>query len=198
MSEAIYFKTSDDSQLYLSLFVASTLHWVTKNISIIQQTTFPAQQGTGLVIRTPSPSTFTLNVHIPYWVNAAGVSIVINGVPLKATFTPSSIFPISRQWMNNDIVNISVPFTLHLDAIIDDPTLVAVMYGPLVLAGLTQVSHTLPISTSSQLPSILKPVTGNPLQFIASVDGGKTTMTMQPLYTLTTQQYGVYWKLRPN
>jgi len=198
MGEAIYFRSADDTQVYVNLYVASTLTWASRNITIVQTTTFPTEQGSTFTVKTASktPETFTLNFHIPYWV-AEGGQVSVNGVPIKSPLVPSSLLPIARGWSNGDVVNITLPMNLHLHYMNDDPTMVAVMYGPLVLGGLTDVPHTLPITDSNELPQIIKPVPGQPLQFIASVDGGNTQMPMQPLYTLMMQNYGVYWQLQP-
>ena len=48
---------------------------------------------------------------------------------------PSSYAKIDRTWKNGDRVDVKLPMRLHLRAIPDDPTLAAIMYGPLVLAG---------------------------------------------------------------
>jgi len=48
---------------------------------------------------------------------------------------PSSYAKIDRMWNNGDRVEVKLPMRLHLQAIPDDPTQAAIMYGPLVLAG---------------------------------------------------------------
>ncbi|MCJ7841133.1 glycoside hydrolase family 127 protein [Lederbergia sp. NSJ-179] len=42
---------------------------------------------------------------------------------------------MERVWNNNDRVEIKIPMTLRLERMPDNPKRVAIMYGPLVLAG---------------------------------------------------------------
>ena len=75
-----------------------------------------------------------LNIRIPYWATRGG-KIILNGEALPAFSSPSSYLTLSRTWKDGDRVEVSLPMGLHIDALADDPTLQAVMYGPLVLAG---------------------------------------------------------------
>jgi uncharacterized protein len=133
LSEGFYFH--NEQSLWVNLFFASELNWRDKGVIVRQETRFPEEAGTRLVIQTKSPARFTLNVRIPYWADAA--SITVNGKPFQPhqKLTPSSYAKIDRTWKNGDRVDVKLPMRLHLQTIPDDPTLAAIMYGPLVLAG---------------------------------------------------------------
>jgi len=133
LSEGFYFH--NEQSLWVNLFFASEVNWREKRVVIRQETRFPEEAGTRLVIQTKSPTRFTLNVRIPYWTNAA--SVTVNGKRFEPNqkLEPSSYAKLDRTWKNGDRVDVQLPMRLHLQAIPDDPTLAAIMYGPLVLAG---------------------------------------------------------------
>jgi DUF1680 family protein len=133
LSEGFYFH--NDQSLWVNLFFASEVNWREKGITLRQETRFPEEAGTRLVIQTKSPTHFTLNVRIPYW--ADGATVTVNGKPFQPNqkLEPSSYAKIDRTWKNGDRVEVKLPMRLHLQTIPDDPMLAAVMYGPLVLAG---------------------------------------------------------------
>jgi len=133
LSEGFYFH--NEQSLWVNLFFASEVNWREKGITLRQETRFPEEAGTRLLIQTKSPARFTLNVRIPYW--ADGATVTINGKlfePIQK-LAPSSYAKIDRTWKNGDRVDVKLPMRLHLQTIPDDPTLAAIMYGPLVLAG---------------------------------------------------------------
>jgi DUF1680 family protein len=133
LSEGFYFH--NEQALWVNLFFASEVNWRQKGVIIRQETRFPEEAGTRLVIQAKSPARFTLNVRIPYWADAA--SVAVNGKRFQPNqkLQPSSYAKIDRTWKNGDRVDVKLPMRLHLQAIPDDPTLAAIMYGPLVLAG---------------------------------------------------------------
>jgi DUF1680 family protein len=133
LSEGFYFH--NEQSLWVNLFFASEVNWRDKGVIVRQETRFPEEAGTRLVIQTKSPARFTLNLRIPYWAEAA--SVTVNGKPFQPhqKLAPSSYAKIDRTWKNGDHVDVKLPMRLHLQTIPDDPTLAAIMYGPLVLAG---------------------------------------------------------------
>ena len=64
-NEFIY--THHNNALYLNLFVASELNWRDKGVLIRQETTFPYEEKTKLIISTDTPVAFNLKVRSPKW-----------------------------------------------------------------------------------------------------------------------------------
>ena len=133
LSEGFYFH--NEQSLWVNLFFASEVNWQGKGVVLRQETCFPEEAGTRFVIQTKSPTRFILNVRIPYWADSA--SMTVNGKRFQPNqnLKPSSYAKIDRMWNNGDRVEVKLPMRLHLQAIPDDPTQAAIMYGPLVLAG---------------------------------------------------------------
>jgi len=143
LNDSIYFH--DDDNLYVNLFIASSVDWKSKGVRVEQVTEFPEQQGTAFVIHAEKPTRFGLQVHVPYWATQ-GVTVSVNGARIEVKAKPTSYLPITwtgrnacppvaREWKDGDKVEVRMPFALHAWPMPDDPELVAVMYGPVVLAG---------------------------------------------------------------
>src|SRR5580700_8671202 len=218
LSEGFYFH--NEHSLWVNLFFASELNWREKGVILRQETRFPEEAGTRLLIQAKSPARFTLNVRIPYW--ADGASITLNGKPFepKQKLEPSSYAKIDRTWKNGDRVDVKLPMRLHLQTIPDDPTLAAIMYGPLVLAGELGAQNLDPKRIYSDdkflhggfspvavpelagdrnaLDKWIQAVRANdkPLSFRTVGAGRPEDVTLSPFYRLFNQRYCVYWRFR--
>ncbi len=131
-SSNIYFHNNEE--LYVSQFIASELNWNEKGLKISQTTQYPNEQGTTLEFECANPINLAVQVRYPYWA-INGIEIYVNGKPQPTTQKPGSFVAIHRNWKNGDKLEIKFPFSLRLETMPDDSNRVAVMYGPLVLAG---------------------------------------------------------------
>ena len=87
----------------------------------------------------------------------------------------------------------------------DDSSRVAVMYGPLVMAGdLGPVKDAVPrdimyvpvMMTDNRDPSAwMKPVEGKANTFMTTNTGRPRDVEMKPFYTVYNRRYSVYWDL---
>jgi DUF1680 family protein len=127
-NEPIYFE--DAQGIYVNLFIASELHG--KSIGLKQQTRFPDEDRTTLLVDFAPASETTVRIRIPSW-TAAGGSASVNGRPLEAFASPGSYLAITRVWKPGDRVEVQLPMQFRLEPMPDDPSLAAVMYGPLVM-----------------------------------------------------------------
>jgi DUF1680 family protein len=218
LGDSIYFH--DDRGLYVNLFVPSEVHWKDKGVRVIQDTLFPEQDTTHLVVRVERPTRLAMRVRVPYWTNDGSASL--NGRPLTAFAAPGSYLVVDRTWNDEDRLDVTLPMSLHVDAMPDDDTLQAVMYGPLVLVGKMGTEgitaenrraeptapRTVPdyknpapptapeIRASSADPaSWLEPVPGRHLEF--RTIGQARQVTFVPLYQIFDERYGTYWRVRP-
>jgi DUF1680 family protein len=214
--DSIYFH--DDAGVYVNLFIASELNWTERGVRLVQQTRFPEEEGTTLRIQTTKPVRFALRIRVPYWTTAGG-SAALNGRVVDGFAGPGSYFVLDRTWRNGDSVAIKLPMSLHLHPMPDDPTLAAVMYGPLVLAGRLGTDgltpevlraeptkpRTVPEYKDKPQPALeLRTQGGQPkewiqrtsdraLQFRATGQGRDVTLV--PFHTIFDERYAVYWRL---
>jgi DUF1680 family protein len=215
LSEGFYFHNSQS--LWVNLFFASEVNWKEKGVVIRQETRFPEEAGTRLIIQTKSPAQFSLNVRIPYWADNA--SVTINGKRFRPNeeLAPSSYAKIDRTWKHGDHVEVQLPMRLHLQTIPDDQKLAAIMYGPLVLAGELGAQNLDPkriYSDDKFLHGGFSPVAvpelagdrnaldkwiqavNRPLSFRTVGAGRPEDVTLSPFYRLFNQRYCVYWRFR--
>jgi DUF1680 family protein len=130
--DSIYFH--DDKSLYVNLFIASELRWPEKKLTLRQETAFPKEQGTTLVVSAPADLELELRFRIPYWATR-GVTIKINGQSQPLAARPGQYLSVGRVWKNGDAISVEFPMSLHLWRMPDDSGLAAILYGPVVLAG---------------------------------------------------------------
>jgi DUF1680 family protein len=215
LADSIYFH--GDAGLYVNQFIASELEWPEKGLQVRQETRFPEEQGTALRIEAKKPVALELSIRVPWWATR-GIALKVNGLPLEGVPAAGSYVKIDRTWKSGDKIEVSMPMSLHSEAMPDDPTLQVFLYGPLVLAGelgaegLTEAmqyggadgSNTLkgdPIGapefrSSAEDPAAwIRPVAGRELAFRTS--GQERDVTLMPLDQLFGQRYGVYWRVKP-
>ncbi len=212
IGDTIYFQ--DDHALFVNLFIASEVTWPEKGVRIRQETDFPEREETTLVAEVETPTDFTIHIRIPHWVMRGG-SVKVNGVPLPVFASPGCYLSLTRTWRNGDRVEVRLPMGLHIHPMPDDPTLQAVMYGPVVLAGRLEEARPrratksgedyspagepvpAPTIETDSLESVswLEPLPQQPLTF-RTVSQSRT-ITLIPLYKICGERYAVYWKVRP-
>jgi len=168
--DSIYFKVADDSALYVNLFIASSLDWTSKGVTVSQTTAFPTEQGTTITVT--GSGEFSLRVRRPAWART-GYVVRVNGTPVDtADVQPGTYVSIDRAWSDGDQVTIDMPFTLRMESAQDDKALRAVFYGPIHLvarkATTSKLTFSLDTTThlSGDLGETFKPVAGKPLHFM--------------------------------
>ncbi|MBR3021283.1 MAG: glycoside hydrolase family 127 protein [Bacteroidaceae bacterium] len=117
--EAAYFVGADT--LWVALYLPTTARWDAKHVTLEQQCEWPAQSSVirvtkgfrGLFRRATRP--FTLRLRVPYWATE-GFCVTLNGQPVATSFQPSSYVEIpQRRWRKTDVVEVTMPFTNHID-----------------------------------------------------------------------------------
>ncbi len=210
--DTIYFH--DAGSLWVNLFIASELNWAEKGISVRQETKFPQSDTTVLKFKAAAPATFALKIRHPAWATD-GLKISVNGKTQKITSTPGSYAAVQREWRNGDTVKIQLPMKLHTESLPGPTNEVALLYGPIVLAGelgtngmpnlfLTSQEQAnrvadpaVPVLVSpvDKLLKHVKPVSGKPLTFRTSGIGHPQDVTLEPFYEVHRERFSVYWQL---
>ncbi len=179
--DSIYFHNGDT--LYVNLFIASTLTWPGRGITIRQDTTYPQTPSSRLTVTGSGP--IDLRIRIPGW--ATGAQVRVNGTA-QGSPAPGSYLTINRTWAGGDTVDISLPMSLALDPTPDNPAVRSVRHGPIVLAG--QYGSTNLGSLPTLDAASLRP-TANPLEYTATASTG--AVVLRPFYLTHGQRYTVYW-----
>lgn len=218
--EAIYYHKKNE--LFVNLFIPSELDWKEQGVTVSQETTFPEQGKTNLTINTDEAKELKLQIRYPSWATA-GVSVKVNGKKFKVKEKPGSYIAINRKWLDGDKVEVEYPMTLKITPS-DNPDVVSVTYGPIVLAaelGTEGIETPAPFSNprlhndyytydfhvpagitneldakGKRVSEWLAPVEGKPLTFTTDKAMVGKDLTFRPLYDIHRERYVVYWRLK--
>ncbi len=195
-NEGIWYEAADGG-LYLALFIPSVLEWRERGVIITQETAFPAEESVRLTIAVKKPVRFPLYLRRPGW--AGEIAVRVNGTATQASLNGKGFLVVERRWRNNDRVEIVMPMRLRTEAMPDNPDRVALLYGPVVLAG--QLGDTLPdpvYGTPVLLTGKRNPVewiqhAGAPFTFRTAGVGMPFDFDLRPFYSTADDYYSVYF-----
>ena len=131
--ELIY--SHNDNNVFVNLFIPSTLNWEAKGIALTQTTTFPYDNQSEIVLKLKKKQTFTLNIRQPIW--AENFEILVNEKIQEIQEQPSSYIAINRKWKSGDKIMVRFKTSTHLENLPDGSNWVAFVDGPIVLAAKT-------------------------------------------------------------
>ncbi|MFT3784446.1 MAG: glycoside hydrolase family 127 protein [Nibricoccus sp.] len=210
--EAIFAHTAD--ALYVNLFIAAEVNWRERHVKISQETKFPTADTTRLVWHAEAPAELALRIRHPGW--AAGqLTITINGEPARIDSRPGTYAELKRTWRDGDVVEVKLPMTLHSEELPGTPGTIALLYGPLVLAGKLgsldmpsayardQVPPTrYPFPNAPELVTSDNPlahvemISRDPLLFRTKGLARPSDVVLAPFYAVHHERYTVYWNVR--
>jgi hypothetical protein len=187
-------------------------------------TDFPEGDSATIKLTGSPEKEISLMLRRPYWADT-NFAISVNGDPMPphmlvapgpeparrsgsgATARTSWFVTLQRQWKSGDEIKVTMPKKLRLEPLPDNPRRVAILWGPLVLAGdlggenshRNQSSRTnfVPVFVSAERPVAewLKPVPGMPGNFRTAGVGQYRDVDFVPFYRLHRRTYGIYWDL---
>lgn len=207
LGDTIYFR--DPAGLWVNLFIASRLDWPERGIELRQETDFPNEPRTTLIVDRSSPKPWTLRLRIPGW--TTGARVLVNGEVAPGMTEPGSYLHLTRGWKKGDRVSVELPMTLSRETLPDDPSVEAYLYGPLVLAGQFAKGEVPPNGDRMKGPDLVAapivvpdlPVRDKPLETWLTREADATlawrtrglpaNVRFEPLYA-SWQRYAVYWR----
>jgi DUF1680 family protein len=131
-ADGIYYENGE--KLWINIYAPSTAKWEAAGVTVTTETDFPEGESAKIKITADSPKEFTLVLRRPKWA-ADGFAVSVNGEAVSSTSEAGSYVEILRTWKTGDVVELKLPKTLRLEPLPDNEQRVAVMWGPLVLAG---------------------------------------------------------------
>jgi DUF1680 family protein len=197
----IYFQSGD--KLWVNFYTPSTAEWVQAGAKLAVDTSFPEGESASLKFTLARRKKFTLALRRPSWAGG-NFSVKVNGKALAKLPPPGSYVEIKRAWKSGDTVALVLPKQLHEEPLPDNPRRVALMWGPLVLAGdlgpeqgrrRRGRSNDVPVLVAAETPVAewLKPVARQPGDFQSVGVGRDKDVQFVPFYRLHERTYAVYW-----
>ena len=212
-NEGICFQ--QDDSLWVNLLIPSEVNWRETGMVLRQEGDLLRGEAVRFtVVKAPSRP-IRLNLRVPSWV-AKPASVTVNDKVEEANGKPSSYVSLQRTWKAGDTIALTLPVALRLERAKDDPSMVSIFLGPVLLAGelgrekmpdkdvgdngafLKLPAVAVPdIASSSINPADwLRPIANEKSAFTVHDAGPASGITFRPLYEVHHQRYSVYWRLR--
>ncbi|MEO6078619.1 MAG: beta-L-arabinofuranosidase domain-containing protein [Steroidobacteraceae bacterium] len=213
--ESIYAHTDD--ALYVNLFMASTLQWRERGLTITQAGNFPDSDTFVLRFTARRRQNLKVRIRHPAW--CAEMRTVWNGGDVAVSRKPGSYFELPRSRIKSgDSVRVSLPMALRIEPLPDAPDHVALMHGPIVLAGrmgtaglapgaqiivneresgnMLRAEVAIPRWTRplEELPGHTSRVNPDRLEFRTTGFAGGASVDFIPWFRLSHERYNLYWR----
>ena len=194
------FYHSDDA-LWVNQFIPAEAQWSQRGVTIRQETAFPDESQTKLTLRCAAPTTFALHVRRPPWAGD-GFAIAVNGEQVDVDAEPGSFASLAREWADGDVVLVSLPDPLPLrtEPMPDNDRRVAILAGPIVLAGDlsdAEDDDRVPALVTDGRPveQWVVPTGERPLRYRTQGVGRPRDVALLPFYAAYDGPATVYWDL---
>ncbi len=207
--DGIYYEAGD--KFWINLYAPSTADWASAGVRVAMETGFPEGETATAKLTLHAPREFTLLLRRPSWAGR-GFTVTVNGKAVSEIPAPGAYVALKRTWKSGDIVALTLPKTLHTEPTPDNARRVALMWGPLALAGdlgpereagdpAKQAAVPIFVAAEQPLSAWLKPVSDHAGTF-HSVGVGRSSdhdqaheVTFLPFYRLHERAYSVYCDL---
>ena len=205
-------------KLWVNVYAPSTASWDAAGVKLAMDTSFPEGDQATLKIEAAPARPFTLLLRRPRWAGE-GFAVAVNGAPPSHVPNPGSYVEVTRTWKPGDTISLTLPKTLRLEPLADNPRRTAIMWGPLMLAGDLGPEPARPsaagaagganaqgarraapapvdvpvlVSTSRNPADWLKPIAGRPGEFQTDGVGRDKDFPLAPFYRLHRRVYMGY------
>ncbi len=185
LADSIYFFSG--TTLTVNLYTPSVLTWSSRAITVTQTTSYPASDATTLTVTGNAAGSWTMRFRIPAW--TTGATISVNGAAQNVTATPGTYASLTRSWTSGDVVTLRLPMRVIAQPANDNANVVALTYGPAVLAG-NYGNTSLSALPSLDISSVTRTSTSS-LAFTARANG--TQVNLGPFHDAHGFNYTVYW-----
>jgi uncharacterized protein len=188
LQDSIYFRSADSRELYVNLYIPSTLDWKERGVTVVQSTNFPYDDS--VTLRISGGGAFALKVRVPAWATQ-GFFVKTNSRKETVEAKPGSYITLQRDWKDGDTVSLRMPFSFRLEPVMDMPNLASIFYGPVLLA--VQEEGPLPAWRAVTLDAedISRSIGGDPAALRFTLDG----LVLKPFFE-TYGHYSVYVDVR--
>lgn len=218
--EMIY--AHDQNNLFVNLFIPSTLTWKQKGLVLSQHTNFPEEETTAITINAVRQGPFAINIRYPSWVQNGALQVKVNGSPIKVTSKAAAYVSINRVWKKGDVISVTLPMQTTTEQLPDGLNYEAVLHGPIVLAAVLDTANmrglladdsrmghaaqgklyplqNMPLFVNAGLhdAQLIEPVAGEPFTYSAQkliYPARYNSLKLIPFYKIHDARYVIYWQ----
>jgi hypothetical protein len=128
--DSIWWQSTDT--LFVNLYIPSVATWAEQGATLRMETAYPFGEQVSIALEgLDKPRSFAVALRIPGW--CEGAKLRVNDQPVPAG-PPGDYATVRRRWGKGDRITLDLPMRLRTEPTNDDPTVVALLNGPTVLA----------------------------------------------------------------
>jgi hypothetical protein len=121
------------NEVIVNLYIPATLNLAHPPIGLRLETAYPfADEVVLTVTRAEVKSASSISLRIPAWCETPSVSVDGRAEAPKVV---DGYLRLHRAWQMGQVIRLTLPRKLRIEPTLDDPGTVALLFGPLVLAG---------------------------------------------------------------
>jgi len=212
--DSIYFH--NDNTLYVNLFIPSTLTWKQKGLTLTQTTRFPDEGRTRFRFATRGKLELKLRIRQPSWCRE--LTLTLNGSERRMFQQAGSYIELERVWRNGDTVEVNLPMALRSVPLPGHPEVIALLYGPIVLAGRLGRKGVTPgadiivnerttgdvLKDQGEAPKLagkggeilkhVKRTSADSMSFLTEGIGDPSDIEVIPYFRIAHERYNLYWQ----
>ena len=210
--ELIYSHKGDD--LFVNLFIPSTLNWEEKGLQLTQETIFPNEESSAFELTLESARAFKMAIRVPEWIDGE-MEVQVNGT--SESVIENGYLVVDRVWKDGDVIDVSLPMKLSYELLPDGSNWAAFTSGPVVLAAVTdttdldglwaddsRMGHVAngpfypideaPVIVSAEAQLLERVNRISPINYqINNLYGEQPSLDLVPFYQLHEARYMMYW-----
>jgi DUF1680 family protein len=187
-----------EGALLVNLYIPAEAQWKARGAALRLDTRYPYEPESRLTLtKLAKPGRFTIALRVPAWAGSAA-KVSVNGQPVTAELTGGYAL-VDRKWKAGDVVAITLPLDLRIEATPGDDTTVAVVRGPMVLAAdLGPTSQPWegvdPALVGEAVLAGFQPKAVEKAVYVAHGVGRPGDLTFVPFYSQYERRSAVYFK----
>ena len=198
--ESIYWQGRDakGDVLYVNLYIPSVGMWDKRRATFELTTRYPYGGHIALKLKqyAGGAAPFTVALRIPGWAKSAAAQVNGQAVPAQAD---GGYVRIRRAWRAGDVVTLDLPLDLRFESPADNPKLVTLLRGPMVMAAdlgtvETEFTGDAPALVGADLLAGFKPVKVDDAVYRTAGIGRPGDMDFTPFYAQYERRSAVYFQ----
>jgi DUF1680 family protein len=187
-----------EGTLLVNLYIPAEAQWKARGAALKLETRYPYESESRLTLtKLAKPGRFAIALRIPAWAGA-DAKVSVNGQAVAPEMAGGYAL-VDRRWRAGDVVAITLPLDLRLEATPGDAGTVAVVRGPMVLAADLGPSSDPwkgvdPALVGEAVLTGFQPTAPEKAVYVARGVGRPGDLTFVPFYSQYERRSAVYFK----